>query len=280
MNKILVPTDFSDNAINAINYATQIARRSKAKVIIFHAFQIPVMDTSVPAFMVQSMVEEEEQRCMSELKNICEEVSKQKYKDGSGYVQCEAIVRQGFAVEEVLFVSEEENTDLIVMGTQGASGLKRIILGSNTALVIEKSACPVLAVPSDAVYSTIKKVVYATEIQKGDFDTLKKITDFCRIYDCELILLHIGDENDSFVKEKLEELTKKIVNDLGIKKADYKIVLNDDVLEGINEYVKSHEVDIIAMVTHKRNLFARLFSSSLTNKMAFHTEVPLLSYCE
>jgi nucleotide-binding universal stress UspA family protein len=278
MGKIIVPTDFSENAAKAFEYACELASNINKEITLLHAFQIPVMDTSIPTFMVQSMVEEEEKRCREELEKLCNKVQSKTYKKSGEALKCTYEIRQGFVVEEVLYEAEKEDADMIVMGTQGASGLKRIILGSNSAMVIEKSNIPVIAVPEGAVFTGFNKVVYATELQEGDLKVISKLAEIVSVFDSEITILHIGNPDDEHINAKMEQLRDEINSSVSYSKFKYEISKSEEADMGLNEYLDSHSVDLLAMVTHKRNLFEKLFSPSLTSKMAFHAKVPLLAY--
>ncbi len=278
MKPILVPTDFSENAANALDYAVQIAKTTRSRIILLHTFQIPVMDTSVPTFMVQSMIEEEEKRCEEELSKIANDIARQKYQGTEESVDCEYIVKQGFAVEEILYYSREKDARMVIMGTQGASGIKRIILGSNTAYVIERTTVPVIAVPAKASWQPIQKVVYATELQDGDESVVKSLVVFCRLFKATITILHIGKSETDEIKEKLERFKQKVAEVTNYSRLDYQVFSHPSVPEGISKYLEENNVNLLAMVSHKRNLFSQLFSASLTKKMAFHSEIPLMAY--
>lgn len=278
MKSILVPTDLSSNAQNAINYATKVARYYNAKITLLHTFQIPVMDTSVPTFMVQSMIEEEEERCEQELSKIAEEISNQTYSGSDEPVNCEYLVKQGFAVEEIIYYSEEKKADLIIMGTQGASGLKRIILGSNTSYIIERTSIPVIAVPEKAKVHKIDKMVYATQLQEGDEKTMHKVVDFAKHFYSHVTVLHIGSKDDKDIEKRLSDFKEKVKDVTDWPHIAYEVFSHDSVPDGLSEYLEQNEIDLLAMVTRKRNLFQELFNPSMTKNMAFHAKVPLLAY--
>lgn len=277
MKNILFPTDFSPNAENALDYAIEIARKVKGNLVLFHAYSVQLIDPNMPAEIYLSAYQEEEKSAKENLDNLCKRI-KDSNKDNTGnsLFNVESIVTQGLVVDEVLSVIDDFKTDLVIMGTHGASGITELILGSNTASIIEKSPVPVLAIPLKAEFSGISNVVYAYDDIKSGLPSFQRLLDFAKIYDSEITLLHIVETG-----RKTEELNKsefeKVKQTAGYEKIKLMLVEEENVLEGINDYINSNDVDVLAMAIRKRSLIDKIFNRSLTKKMAYHTKIPLLA---
>lgn len=277
MKNILLPTDFSPNAENALNFAVEVVRKVKGNLILFHAYSVQLIDPNMPAEIYLSAYQEEEKSAKESLEELSKKIiDSNKDENGNNLFTVEAVVTQGLVVDEVLSMTEEYKIDLVIMGTHGASGITELILGSNTASVIEKSSVPVLAIPYNAVYKEIKNIVYAYDDIKSGLPSFQKLLEFAKIYDSEITLLHII-ESEKNTEELNKKEFEKIKQSITYEKVRLELVKEEKVLEGINDYICSNPVDVLAMAVRKKTLLDKIFSRSLTKKMAYHTKIPLLA---
>lgn len=277
MKNILLPTDFSPNAENALNFAVEVVRKVKGNLILFHAYSVQLIDPNMPAEIYLSAYQEEEKSAKESLEELSKKIiDSNKDENGNNLFTVEAVVTQGLVVDEVLSMTEEYKIDLVIMGTHGASGITELILGSNTASVIEKSSVPVLAIPYNAVYKEIKNIVYAYDDIKSGLPSFQKLLEFAKIYDSEITLLHII-ESEKNTEELNKKEFEKIKQSITYEKVQLELVKEEKVLEGINDYICSNPVDVLAMAVRKKTLLDKIFSRSLTKKMAYHTKIPLLA---
>ena len=275
MKTILVPTDFSENAHMAIDYAVEIAGRMKSKILLYNFFRIPVYAGEAP--FEPSLIEEMEQESQDQLNLLKVEIME---KNSRVEVDCISASSMNFEVEEICDVAIANNADLIIMGTKGASGLTKALLGSNTAHVIEKAHCPVLAVPENAEFRFIKKIVFATNFEDEDLASIHFITDIAGYFDSDIIICHVADDDVSTHHESLrfENFKTELAKHAPTIKMSFELIAGEDVPERLNEFFIKNKADMIAMSTKKRNLFDRLFDRSLTKEMAYHTDIPLLVF--
>lgn len=277
MKNILFPTDFSQNAENALEFAIGIARKTKGNLILFHAYSVQLIDPNMPAEIYLTAYQEEEKSCKESLENLCKRIiESNKDNEGNDLFSTEAIVSQGMVVDEVLSVINDYKIDLVVMGTHGSGGITELILGSNSSSIIEKATVPVLAIPHNSMFNEISDIVYAYDDIKSGLPSFQRLLKFAAIFDSEITLLHIieGSKNT-------EELNKnefsKIKETAGYDKIRLELVKEENVLEGINDFISTNKVDVLAMAIKKRSLLDKIFNRSLTKKMAFHTKIPLLA---
>ncbi len=277
MKNILLPTDFSPNADNALNFAVEIARKIKGNLILLHAYSVQLIDPNMPAEIYLSAYQEEEKSAKENLEELSKRISESnKDINGNNIFTTEAIVTQGLVVDEVLSLINDFKIDIVIMGTHGASGITEMILGSNAASIIEKATVPVLAIPGNAVYKEINNLVYAYDDIKSGLPSFKWLLEFARIYDSEITLLHIietGKDTMDLNQKEFEKIKQSVTYD----KIRLELVKEENILEGINDYVNSNNVDVLAMAIRKRTLLDKIFSRSLTKKMAYHTRIPLLA---
>ena len=277
MKNILLPTDFSPNADNALNFAVEIARKIKGNLILLHAYSVQLIDPNMPAEIYLSAYQEEEKSAKENLEELSKRISESnKDINGNNIFTTEAIVTQGLVVDEVLSLINDFKIDIVIMGTHGASGITEMILGSNAASIIEKATVPVLAIPGNAVYKDINNLVYAYDDIKSGLPSFKWLLEFARIYDSEITLLHIietGKDTMDLNQKEFEKIKQSVTYD----KIRLELVKEENILEGINDYVNSNNVNVLAMAIRKRTLLDKIFSRSLTKKMAYHTRIPLLA---
>ncbi len=277
MKNILFPTDFSQNADNALNLAIDIAKKTNGTLILFHAYSVQLVDPNMPAEIYLSAHQGEDKSAKESLGELRKKIMDFNKDDtGKNLFEVEAIVSQGLVVDEALSIIDEFNIDIVIMGTHGASGLTELILGSNTASLIENSPVPVLAIPQNVKNKSIDNIVYAYDDIKANMPSFQRLLNFSEIFNSEITLLHII-ETGKDTEEKNKKAFEEIKNNIGSDKIKLALVTEENVLEGINEYINSNDVDVLAMAIRKRSLLDKIFSRSLTKKMAYHTKIPLLA---
>lgn len=276
---ILVPTDFSENANNAIKYAITFAERNKNKLLFFHVSSMPNIHPEASLSSYKAIIQAEEKKHLEKLEKLISKnyASSSVNADVEGF---ECFVKTGFVVDEIIDIIKEKDVEMIIMGTQGASGIKEFFLGSHTASVIEKVVCPVFAIPEKATFREIKKIVFATDYYDSDFMAIRQLVKIASAFNAEIVIIHISD--GEYTKSREEELLswyKEMVNEkVKYKKISYQLFANNNIYEGLYSFLENFGADVISMSTQRRNFLEKLFGSSLTKKMAYHTRVPLLAF--
>lgn len=272
-HNILVPTDFSDNARNALDYALQLAKKLGSTITVYHACQIPTSGIHRPA---PSIIEQEKQttllECRRKLKSLCKKASE----TGTG---CFIEINIAPVHEGIMEVSRQTGAGMIVMGTRGGGGLSRWLLGSTTADIIQNSPIPVLAIPRNARYRHIEKIVFATDYHDSDFGFIGGLVQLASELGAELSLLHVQTESGEFRSVALFDSFRNKIRDLfDYKGISFHLLENEDVVSGINKFANNYEANIISMATSRKSLFDRIFSKSVTREMAYLTKIPLLAF--
>jgi nucleotide-binding universal stress UspA family protein len=173
-------------------------------------------------------------------------------------------------------VVKNEKIDYVVMGTKGATGLKETFLGSNTGSVITEVNAYVISVPEDSEYEGIKNIVFTTRFNEEDKKALKKVLELAKIFGAKVHCL--------YVKNKKTNVNDVIIQDWKFlfkgENIEFHILENEDVKQTILNFTKSYEIDLLAMLNYKRGFFEELFRQSLTQKLSYHLQVPLLAIHE
>lgn len=277
--RILVPVDFSDCSNNAVNYAIAIGMHTGAIVDLIHAVHFPVAESE----LMISADQELEKHAEIRMENLRTSIRNWLVKNRGVELAIEYQVRIGLAGDLIRIAAEANSAEtLIVMGTQGASGLGSTIIGSVTSHVIGKTACPILAVPEDARFSGFSKIVYATDWTSSDEHAIGQLVDFARLFGSEVHLVHVLTSNEDFSVADIDAFEANID-----EKANYEnlffhihVAESSSVEKELQYVVERTGADLLAMLTRNKSFFERIFSSSLTRKIAMHSETPLLAFHE
>ncbi len=272
MNKILVPTDFSPVADNAINYAAEIASRSNSAIVLLHTYMVPLVSTDVPVYVDYTVLEDIKKLAADKLIAIKERVHKVFPEISIHYIMEEGDV--AFQVENQL---NQNEYDLVVMGTTGANAISGFLVGSNTYDVIKRSHVPVLAVPKNAIYNEIHKIAFGTNCKNEDLDTIRQVIDFATLFDAVVSLIHIESkaEDEDDLIEWFESVAKTKLN---YRKLGFRMFRGKEVFDELNAYLEQHRYSVLALHKRSAGFLESIFKPSLTKQFAFHSDIPLLVY--
>lgn len=271
MINILVPTDFSATAKKAVEYAVLVAKRTNATITILHIYQIPLVSVRPPYVANQEEVKKNISLAEKQLAKLEREIVGLKE---ISYVTKTLGMYWQIELPEIIL---EQNADIIIMGTNGASGLKEIVLGSNTARVIDTAKCPVLAIPVDAQCTKIEKVAFAYDKEfVENLSTFDFLIWFTKRFNTLLEVFHV--KPSELDKDSTEERINTHHRKLYLKEIQhsYSEIVGNDIEEYINRYLIEKNIDVLVMMHRSRSLFERLFRRSFSKKMAYHTSIPLL----
>ncbi|GAA0562346.1 universal stress protein [Chitinophaga japonensis] len=278
MKTILVPTDFSVNAYKALQYAVEISKRNQATIVLMHACQLlesPFVDRqALRAAYNRNLVEE----IAGELK-----VWKSKVTEKAKGVKILTRIYKGSVQKSILQCAIEHVADLVIMGTQGASGLKEVVIGSTTASLISKSTIPVLAIPITYQWKTPANILFCTKGFETGAGPDAPLADIAALFSAQLHVAVFNEVDKVEIHEYLEHDTALTDYRKSFRKK-YKLPVasaiqleGDDFETTLQEYVSRLDIDMLAMVPHRHGFMDRLLHRSRTRQMAYHTKIPLLA---
>ncbi|WP_020527236.1 universal stress protein [Flexithrix dorotheae] len=279
MESILVPIDFSDNSMNALNYAIGLAQELNSTITLFNSYPIDVpmaMEYSSGAYM-QSLNTEVKLDREKRLNEIISSYKTITYKDSDELIRFKLQVREGVAADSILLMIEEFNFDLLVMGTKGASGLEEVLLGSIAVSVMEKVKIPIIVVPEDAKFSQLEKIVYATDFDDKDIEIIDTLQNIGEYFNSEITCLHINTSPSKVEEEegKLDALKRNYFF-TPVDQLNFKIISDEKVEHGLQEYIEKNDIDLIVVTPKERGFIEGIFHKSLSRKLAFHAHTPIL----
>ncbi len=265
--RILLPTDFSDNAALATQFAIDLARRTNGEILCFHAYDIPHYERSMTTALLGEMKKAAE--------NNMAEFETDHLK--SAGVPFKSKVSIGNPIRFSKELTEQHNIDIIVMGTKGASGIEEFLIGSNSASVIQTVDVPVLVIPPNSKVKPLQHIVLASDLElKKKERPLMKLREFAKVFNATINILHIqdGDGNESGSRDLVERILGDVPHTYSITSA------KEDLDETILNYCESKNADLVAAISKRYGFFQGLFHKSLTSQLAYHTKIPMLALHE
>lgn len=276
MKRILFPTDFSDASIKAFIYALKLADVFKAEVLTLHAYELPQLHYGGLPHTLKEVYDSIELESFENYKDQIPMLREIAEKNNLGHVKISNILKHGDLIWTIKDVVKNEHIDYVVMGTKGATGLKETFLGSNAGSVITEVNAYVITVPEESEYNGINNIVFTTRFEEDDKKALKKVLKLAKLFNAKVHCL--------YVKTKKTKVDDVIIQDWKFlykgENIEFHIIESEDVQQTILNFTNSYEIDLLAMLNHKRGFFEELFKQSLTQKLSYHLQVPLLAIHE
>ncbi len=274
MKKILLPTDFSENAYNAIKYAVQLFQKEECTFYLLNTYTPVLYDSEYILYSPSTLSLDEIYKKNSQ-KGL-EKVEKKIRKEFSNpNHHFERISAFSLLNEEIKEQVQQKNIDLVVMGTQGATGAEQILFGTHTVHAIKRVQCPLLAIPSGFAYKPPKHILFST-----DFDVnytkahLEILLDIAAKHDAKIQVLHISF---GFELEPEQLKSKELLADyLEETNHSFYSIEKDTVTSGISHFQKENDVDILVMISNKHSFFENLLFRPVVNEIGFQLKTPFL----
>ncbi len=274
MKKILLPTDFSDNAWNAIKYAVQLYKDEKCNFILLNTYtpiiyQVEHLQASSPQLQVLEIVKETSNK---KLKELIQTLKKAFNNSNHTFTQISAFNTLTAEIDQLF---EGNTMDLIVMGTKGATGLKEVLFGSHTVHVLKNTKCPVIVIPSEFSFEAPHEILFPTDYE---VDFKKKhvlpILNISALYNTRVNILHVFYGHDLSERQKRNRLKlEKIFKETGCLFHDVK---NQNIPEAITQFQLKARINLLVMINNKHSFFENLFFKSTINQIGFHLNIPFL----
>ena len=274
MKKIILPTDFSYNAYNAISYAMNLLKDEEATFYLLNTYTPAIYQTEYllhsPGQIGLGDIYQ------SESINQLEELKKQLEKEFKNPKHT-IIAHSAFniLVDEVSAMVASEEADLVIMGTQGATGAKEIFLGTHTVHVIKKATCPVIAIPADFDYEIPKKILFPTDYEvEYSEKQLAGLLNLSKIHNSSIEVIHISSGYDLTDlqlqnKAKLEKILEEIPH-------LFHALPNQEIITGINNFQLKNKMNMLAMIQNKHTFLESLFIEPVIKKIGFHVSIPFM----
>jgi len=274
MKRILLPTDFSENAFNAIKYAVQLFKEDACEFFLLHTYT-PVMVSSgsmidsYSALTLQKIAQESAQNKLNTLEQKIQEA----FPNPNHTFTTTASFNM--LISEMKRLIEEHTIDFVIMGTQGATGAKEVFLGTQTMYAIKKMKCPVIAVPSNYDYEAPKEILFPTDFnvdRKNKY--LGMIRDLCDTYASRLHILN-AYHNVPLTEAQLD--TKAFLDAYFIDNAHlFHIASDTDVIGAVAQFQLKNKINFLVMIHNKHNFLENILFRPVINQIVHHIDVPFL----
>lgn len=275
MRKILVPTDFSDNAMNALKYALELFKYNIGEFFIIHAYQdeIYLEETLQSLNDLAQVTKVVANRSQSQLEEILKQVHEISPNPRHTY-KISSINNTLISAMDIIV--DDENIDIVVMGTRGETNDRKLTFGSHTLQVLKYVRCPVMAIPEGYKHTQPRHVLFPTNyLIPYKRRELKLLCEMAHPYRAEIDILYISrskklslrqEDNQAFLKE---ELCK---NRLHFKK-----IYAKNIVDAIYGYIKENGIDLLVMINNKHSFAENIIFQSTIDKISLHIDIPFLT---
>ncbi len=274
MRKIVVPTDFSENAFNALKYACEIFKYEQSEIFILHAFadEVYQLGNITDRAQLNRRKDEVEQRSAKSLKDLLHEI--REYSPNPKH-SLKTIPAFGSLIDEVNDLVNRENIDIVVMGTRGAANDRSITFGSNTLMVMKYVQCPVVAIPEGYAYHAPRELLFPTNyLIPYKRRELKLLCELTGSFRSNIHLLYI----DPMKKLSLRQEDNKDFLKRELKKANltFETTEEKDKTIAITKYIVHQNIDMLVMVNTRHSHLEDMLMPSTVNTLGLHIKIPFL----
>jgi nucleotide-binding universal stress UspA family protein len=275
MQTIVAPTDFSPASQNAVNYAADWALVTGAKLSLLHVYPIPLSFSEVPApaYSLKELESDANERIQKIKEDVIDRTG--------GRLVVDIALRQGDVLMGIEDYCELVHPFAVVMGAENAKAAERFLFGGRTTAAVRKLSWPVIIVPPDARFASIRKIGLACDF-KNVVETIPfmEIKALIKEFNAELHVLHASEgSSDAFSPETIEE-SGWLQDILGELNPKYHFIKNEEPEIAINEFAEKNNIDLLIVVPKKHNLIARIFKHSHSKRLVLHAHVPVMTVHE
>tara|TARA_R110002049_G_scaffold1978_14_gene14527 strand:- start:1214 stop:2068 length:855 start_codon:yes stop_codon:yes gene_type:complete len=274
MKRILLPTDFSENAFNAMCYAFELNKHDKCEFFILHTFTPTMISAgnmmdSYSALTLQKIAQEKAEKQLNTLET---QIKRDFSNPNHSY---KTIASFNLLISEMERIVAENDIDMVIMGTKGATGAKEVFVGTHTMYAIKHLKVPVVAVPSEFDFEEPKEILFPTDYKLSQSNKyLSLIRDICSNHTSRL---HILNAYYGTPLNEDQEATKSFFDDFFKSTAHlFHIVEDTDVIGAVERFQRRAKVNLIVMIHNKHSFFENLLFKPVINQIVFHTNVPFL----
>ena len=275
MEKILVPFDFSVSSSWGFYYAYELAASIGAELIVVNMYSVAT-EASYSLEKLQADSPRRKAEILAHLKAATQ------YPTTTDAKTVKVSYDLGYGEKEKISdYAKREQVDLIVMGTSGTDKLVNKLLGSNTSTVIENAHCPVLAIPSGTTFKSVQNIAYATNFDSKDIESITQLGQVAKVTNSTLHCIHVNLFSGEAESTKSAGFEAEVKTSLGGLPVIFNSWSAHNVEDGLEIFCRVNQIDILAMLTHNRSTWNKVFGEhSVTKSMAMRNKLPLLAFHE
>ena len=273
MKKILFPTDFSEASHNAFVHALKWAKLVQGELVLLHTFELPVFDNQ---FFPENYAAIYDSVSLSEFDMFKDEIPKLRAIAEAHHldkIKLSHRLKDGDLVTAIKESIKEDKIDYVVMGTSGATGWESFFIGTNSASVVTEVSVPVLCIPAEAPFNSLKTICFTTRFRTKDKKALQSVLELAHKAKAIVKCLYVKTSDSDVAKETIAAWKEEYKSE----PIEFFVIEDDDVQAIITDFIMYKEVDLLIMLPYKRGFFEGLFKPSLTKKLTTDFEIPILS---
>lgn len=272
MKKILIPTDFSEQAENALKVAAQIAKKHHAEIYLLHTLELPMQKID-PLSANQNLPEA--MYFMQLAHKHFETLLEKNYLQG---INVHEIVEFYEIFRGVYQVCKKHKIDLVVMGSQGTNSFKEMLIGSNTEKVVRTSEVPVLVVKKEHPLFMVDDFVFASNFKDHYKAPYIKATEFAKLFEAKIHLLMVNTAGHFMTTHDAKERMHEFAKCSDFKNYTVNIYNDVNVEKGIMNFSQSISADLIGMCTHGRQGLSSFFNGSISEDLVNNAKRPVMTF--
>ncbi|WP_020530158.1 universal stress protein [Flexithrix dorotheae] len=275
MFSILVPIDFSKTSLNAVKYAVNFAQKFNSTITLYHSLYVSVSE--MDSGMANDILRERKSDLHSKLSRVALQFAEYTYEQTGKPVEINTSMGEGLPSDSIKTLSEGDQFNLIIMGTQGERGSDEQSWGSITTNVTSQVETPVLVIPLESTFKPYDKVVYATVFDKDDIPVIDEMLAFSEKIEASLVCVQITS-TDATEQKRAGQNQKLLENYYWfstIEQLNFQVRANDSVEAGIKEFIQAENADLLIVHPDNREFVGNL-DESVTRNLLLHIEMPTL----
>ena len=276
MKTILIPTDFSDNAGDALDYALHVFAESACRIHIVNVVDVTVVPSEIPVSNVDIIGPriEDARNSMEALKEYGKIYADTKAKSP---LEITTEVAIGTISHSIKDAAKEVEADVIIMGTQGTEhNMVEKVVGTVSTAVLSSAPCPVILIPKDYKFKAIDNMIYATNLDSGDPYELWRATQVIKPHTGQIRCVYVAKDIAKLDTKKLQDFAKYFVEHSPSLQTIFNVEEGKSIEATLADYADTYDAQLIIMHRSKKTFLDRLFSPRHTQKMASWITVPLL----
>lgn len=270
--RLLIPTDFSPVANQALVYGLHLADRISAEIVVLHVFDHLLLETDILPFHIdQALAMREFPIAQEQTQKHVETLMRKEGLD----IPFEAIVAEGFPKEQILRVLEDQKIDMTVMGTTGATNRLETLFGSTTSAIMAKSAVPVLAIPPDCDFEDLRKMAFAMDYKEENNRNFYEVSRMAKLLGAEVECVHI--ETARKTEEELAEAELIHAPAMEFGQIPFHLVSGKSVSNGLKAFIDSEDIQLLAVIPREHKFPQSLWEKSISRDMVLNANIPILA---
>lgn len=275
MKNIICAIDYSSCSIVALKYICELSKKMNTSIFVINVYNNSALGSllEIPNILLDEVVQEKK---TLKLKTFCLEHFGDSCKNLNLNYKA---IQHNSIISAINTWTLKFNADLVVVGMKGVHKFKDFFIGNTTKSLIEKSVCPILAVPASYIQKKVNTIVYATDFEEADIFAIKNLVEFAKFFNSTIKIIHIAKTIEKDCSDKMEWFKELVLQHTNYKNLEFKVLFSEDILNTIHNYLEENNADILAMLERKKPDFLnKIIYIDLVKTFEAFSNIPLICY--